>query len=426
MNILIIAAIGALAAVLAQKGIAVFNDGLRPIMPEYIEGRMTKAELLATSFALCFGLVIGFGIPVSLGTAILLIHSILLGTDIIGTWSPKGIQGTVIAGVIGAVYGIGLLLGLQWIVNVFKMLPVNVFDALGAVGTPVVLAYAAFPALAVALQHGTKKGIITISVSALIRILIVRFSPLVIGGASISLNPDGMAMLTGMIMLIIYGTQEKATEGESTVALFTDRVSRIKSNVWILAVMGALLAAATSMHIVAGDPISLNLMKEAKYTDAGLAALARAIGFVPLVGTTAVATGVYGPAGMTFIFAAALFTKNPIIAAAIGFVIIFAEVYLLGGVAGFLDKFPGIRKSADNIRSAMSQLLEIALLVGGINAGNTMAEGLGMFLVIGIYLLNEAAGRPIVRMAVGPIGAIIVGVLINVLAVLGLYIPPAA
>ena len=424
MNIVIIAAIGALAALLAQRGIAVFNDGLRPIMPEYLEGRMTKAELAATSFALSFGLVIGFGIPVSIGAAILLVHSILLGTDIIGTWSPKGNSGSLIAAIIGALYGVGLLLGLQWIVNVFKSLPVNVFDAMGAVGTPVTLAFAAFPALAVALQHGVSKGIITLSISALVRVLIVRFSPFVIGGVSISLNPDGMAMLAGMIVLLIYAAQEKATEGTGLAALFSDRVARIKSNVWVLGLMGALVAAATAMHLLAGDPISLNLVKAGNYTDAALAALARAIGFVPLVGTTAIATGVYGPVGMTFIFAAALFVNNPIIAAVLGFVIIFAEVYLLGAIAGFLDKFPGIRKSADNIRSSMSQLLEIALLVGGINAGNAMLPGLGMLLVIGIYLLNEAAGRPIVRMAVGPVGAIIVGILVNILAVIGLYIPP--
>jgi len=78
---------------------------------------------------------------------------------------------------------------------VFKSLPVNIFDAMGAVGTPVTLAFAAFPALAVALQHGVGKGVVTLSISALVRILIVRFSPFVIGGVSISLNPDGMAML---------------------------------------------------------------------------------------------------------------------------------------------------------------------------------------------------------------------------------------
>ena len=90
MSTFVIAAIGALASILANRGIAVFNDGLRPIMPEHIEGRMSKAEIASTSFAMGFGLVVGFGIPVSIGAAILLIHSILLGTDIIGTWVPKG------------------------------------------------------------------------------------------------------------------------------------------------------------------------------------------------------------------------------------------------------------------------------------------------------------------------------------------------
>jgi len=66
MKIVIIALIGALASIMANKGIAVFNDGLRPIMPEHIEGRMSRKELAATSFAMSFGLVIGFGIPFSL------------------------------------------------------------------------------------------------------------------------------------------------------------------------------------------------------------------------------------------------------------------------------------------------------------------------------------------------------------------------
>jgi hypothetical protein len=181
--------------------------------------------------------------------------------------------------------------------------------------------------------------------------------------------------------------------------------------------MGALVASATSLHILAGDPISLSLVSKGNYADAALVALARAIGFVPLVATTAIATGVYGPVGMTFIFAAALFSNNPLLAAILGFVIICAEVYLLGGIATFLDKFPGIKKSSDNIRTAMGQLLEVALLVGGVNASNMALPGLGIFIVIGLYLLNEIAGRPIVRMAVGPVAAILVGILANILAV---------
>ncbi|WBX79763.1 YhfT family protein [Virgibacillus salarius] len=34
--------------------------------------------------------------------------------------------------------------------------------------------------------------------------------------------------------------------------------------------------------------------------------------------------------------------------------------------------------------------------------------------------MNEVAGRPIVRMAVGPVGAIAVGVIANILVLLGI------
>ena len=93
---------------------------------------------------------------------------------------------------------------------------------------------------------------------------------------------------------------------------------------------------------------------------------------------------------------------------------------LLSQIARFLDKYPGVRQSGENIRTAMSRILEVALLIGGANAANAIAPGLGFFVIAGFYLLNEIAGRPIVRMAVGPIGAIAVGILANILVVLGI------
>ena len=88
IELVAIALLGGICAVLANKGIAVFNDGLRPIVPEFLEGKIGKKEIAATSFALSFGLVIGFGIPVSIGASTLLVHSVLLMTDIIGSWAP--------------------------------------------------------------------------------------------------------------------------------------------------------------------------------------------------------------------------------------------------------------------------------------------------------------------------------------------------
>lgn len=429
MKYVIVALIGAFASILANKGVAVFNDALRPIMPEYLEGRMDKKALAATSFALGFGLVIGFGIPVSIAASIILIHSILLGTDIIGTWSPSGKKGMIISGVIGAIYGIGIVTGLKFIVDLFKMLPINFLTPLGQVSTPIVAAFAAFPALVVAYQYGVKNGIITLTVSFIVRQIIQYYGKFKIGSATVSLSPEGMALLAGMIIMIIFAVKEKPdpkSQSVDLVSLFSDRVKRIKKNIPYLAIMGGLIAAGTSMSLIAGDPISLNLLAKGKNVEAALTALARGIGFVPLVATTAIATGVYGPCGMTFVFVVGLLIKNPVLAFIVGAVVIILEVMLLDVIAKFLDKFPGMKKCGDNIRTAMSKVLEVALLVGGMMAAYDMASGLGLFIVIGLYVLNKVSKKPIVDMAVGPVGAIFVGILINILYVLGLYLPAAA
>lgn len=427
MNIILIALIGALAALLTNQGIAVFNDGLRPIVPEFMEGRMTRKELAATSFAMGFGLVIGFGIPFSLTATILLVHCIFLGTDIIGASTPSGKTGGLVAAGLGALYGVGIHLGLEGVVKVFEALPVNFMGSLGEVSKPVVIAFAAFPALATAYQYGAKKGLVNLILSMLARQCAIIIGAISFQNAKITINPEGTALIVGMIILLLFAVKEKAPEGESVdlVSLFSDRVARIRKNMPYLMVMGALVAAATTLQIMAGDPISLNLVKEGNLTDAAFAALARGIGFVPLVASTAIATGVYGPVGMTFVFAAALFIPNPIISALVGALIIAVEVMLLGVIAKGLDKFPGIRKAGDNIRTAMSKLLEIALLVGGMNAANAIAPGIGFFLVAGLYILNEIAGKPVVRMAVGPIAAILTGILVNILALVGMFQIPA-
>ncbi|WP_426350393.1 YhfT family protein [Alloiococcus sp. CFN-8] len=428
MNYVVITLLGALAAILSNLGLAVFNDGLRPIIPEYLEGRMDKKALAATSFALSFGLVIGYGIPVSIAASIILIHSVLLGTDIIGTWSPKGTKGVIIAGIVGALYGLGLVIGLDFVVNLFAKLPVNFLGNLGKVGDPINSAFAVFPALVVAYQFGVLKGGITLFLSFIVRQIVQYYGIITLGDAKITLNADGMALLAGMIILIIFAMREKADPNAPKVdltSIFSERVSKIKKNLPILVVMGGLISAATSLAMVAGDPISLNLLSEGKNVEAAMTAFARSIGFIPLVATTAITTGVYAPAGMTFVFVTGLLIGNPILAFIAGAAVMAVEILLLDVIARGMDKFPGLKKAGDNIRTAMTKVLEIALLVGGMLSAYAMADKLGFFIVIGVYVLNKVSKKPIVDMAVGPVGAIAVGVIINILYLLKLYIPPA-
>lgn len=431
IELVAIALLGGICAVLANKGIAVFNDGLRPIVPEFLEGKIGKKEIAATSFALSFGLVIGFGIPVSIGASILLVHSVLLMTDIIGSWAPEGKSGIIISAIIGAMYGIGLVLGLQAVVDLFAMMPVNFMDSLSMVGTPVVISFSIFPAVAIASQHGFKKGAISFAATLLTLFAVKRFGTFDLGnGTSLTLSAEGMSLLVGMIFMIVYAIQVKSdgsNSNESLVSVFLERVNRIKKNWAWLAVTGGLVSAATSLMIIAGDPISLNLLSEGKFSEAGLAAFARGIGFIPLVFSTAIVTGVYSPAGTTFVFVAGiLLHDNPIMAFIVGSALMFIEVQLLSLMAKALDKFPGIREMGEHIRTAMNRVLEVALLIGGAMASEQIAPGIGYFWVIGLMLLNRKAKKPVVELAVGPIAAISLGVIVNILYLVGLFAPVVA
>lgn len=435
MKYLVLAAIGALASILANKSIAVFNDGFRPIVPQYLDGGMSRKDLAAMSFAISFGLVIGFGIPTSIAASIILIHSVLLTTDIIGTWCPDTKTGTILAGVIGALYGVGILAGLELIVNLFALLPFNFLSNLGSVSTYVVAAFACFPAVAVGYQHGFKNGAISGIITLIVYVLTVKFGQLSMGSSTLTLNAFGVAMLAGMICMLVFASKVKGdgNSNSTLVSTFSTKVSRIRSNWWLFAIMGALIAAATSMGIVAGDPASLALVADSQWSNATVVALARAIGFVPLVFTTGIVTGVYAPAGCTFVFVIGLaFHGNPLLAAVLGAVVMVCELALINVFAKGMDKFPGMKDMGEHIRTSMNKVLEVALLVGGVVAAEAMAAqfngitGSGALFVVACILLNRISKKPIVEMAVGPVACIVYGVLLNVLLVCNLITLAAA
>ncbi|MGL4676120.1 MAG: YhfT family protein [Brevinema sp.] len=425
MEYIVIASIGGLSAYLANQNIAVFNDGLRPIMPEYKEGRMDRKSLFTTSFALSFGLVIGFGIPFSLTTSIILIHSILLGTDIIGTlFDDKKKLSIILSILCGAIYAISILVGLQFVVDLFAKLPINFLPSLSQLGTPIIVTFSLFPALVVAYQYGFKKGLLTFIGTVLVRQFCVYYGAINFNSSLITINADGMALFTGVTLMLLFAIQEKSDEQGANAALlgiFAERIINIKKNMWILALSGGLITTAISLHMLAGDPISLNLLADGKPIEAGITSFVRAIGFVPLIGTTTIATGLYTPAGMKFIDPVGFFAPNPLIAFVLGFITIILEILGLEKIALFLDKFPGIKKCGDQIRSSMSQVLEFSLTAGAILAAHDMAPNFGFLIVAGFVTLNKYSKNPIVPIAVGPIAVIFTGLLINILNLVGLY-----
>lgn len=427
MNYGLIFLSGAVAAMLANRGIAVFNDAVRPIIPEFREGRMSRVELAATTFALSFGLVIGFGIPFSLMSPIILVHSLFLGTDIIGTFFPaksiadwkkdrESLLGFILSGIVGGIYGVFLLFGLKWFVDAMQLLPVKVFDALGGIGTPVIFAFAAFPALAIAYEYGFKSGLFSFSILLVVRQAVEKFVS--------AKMADGIALLVGLVILIIYALREKNTNEVSISSLFADRVNNIKNNLPYIAIMGALYGIACNANLLMEGPQSLLALKNGQTVEAVNITIARALSFVPLKGMTSLATGTFVTDGFGFVATAGLLAPNAIVAAFAGATVISLEALSLVIVANVFDRYPGIRKAADNMRNAMSKLLEVALIVGSMMAANKIAPNVGYFIVAGLYILNETLKRPLVRMAVGPVAAILVGLAVNVLAPMGLFVVP--
>lgn len=431
---LVVAAVaGALGAALANRGIAVYADGLRPIMPELIEGRMGRRELATVSFGLGFGLWMAFGIPFSFASAILLVHALWLGTDIVGTWLPgsfgegqvwerENIIGLVGSLMIGGLYGATLFLGLEASVSLSESLPVDLFGALGAMADPVILTFTAVPPVAVAYQSGFKHGILALLLS-----LVAWQAAHVLGQP----RPDHWAFAFGTVALVAYSVRDRTTEeplGAQGV-LFAERAKRIRRNLPAIALMGATYGVASHLAVLmegAQSSIALGKGDIASPTAMTVAMTAtRAVSLTPLKGMTSLSTGVFATDGLGFVATAGLMSPNAVVAVILGAVVMSLEALSLVAVAQFLDRYPGIRRSADSMRTAMTKLLEVATLVGGLMAANAMVPGMGMFAVAGLYVLNETARTPVIRVAIGPAGAILVGIVANTLALLGLYSPLA-
>lgn len=434
LTVVVMALLGGLSAYLANQNIAVFNDGLRPIYPQYLAGNIDRKSLFATSFALCFGLVIGLGLPVSIAGKIILVHTVLLGTDIIGPLFKDNRNGGFISAGVGAVYTVLLMFGMDTLLKVFSLFPIDFLGNLGSVGDIIIVAFCVFPALAIAYQQGFVKGGVVLVLTLLVKQFTVLYGKLTFGGVTVALSADGMALLFGIVAMVFLAVTEKKKGGgnaASAFSLFENNIKRIKGNILILSISGGLVALATTLMLIAEGPASLTMTAEGQISEAALTALGRCLGFIPLVMTTAIIAGVYSPAGTKAVHVPAILLINAGILGmvgsfVIGCLIMAIEVLLLGYIAKGLDKFPGMKDLGDNIRTSMSKVLDLALLVGGMLAANKIAPTMGYIWVIGFYFINKTSKKPIPEMAVGPLAAIILGIAVNLLHFVGMFpLPPA-
>lgn len=424
---------GALAAMLANRGLEIFHDGLRPMMPALYEDKsMTRAQVSAISFALMIGFFIGFGVPFSIGKVIPLVYLIFLVTDWIGITMPgsfekgwyrdsKSLMGLIGSGILGGAWGAFMAVGVGTIPNLAKMMPVDMLNPMTEITPPLISAFVTFPILAVGYRFGLKNGLIALLIS-----LVIRQISILLGAPS----GDPWVLASGTIILLIFAVKATAANVSEGISedieankemenMFITRVNRIKSSIIPIVLLSVLIGIAMNYPVMALDPPQGPLYAEGRKIEAAIALVSIGIAFFPMKFTTALLSG----AMMTFSFfdgAIAILMPNWIIAGIAVGVWRFIEIYLIIYLGRLLNKFPSIRTISDDIRTTIYNAMEIGLLIGSAIAANKIAPGWGFMIIPAIWWINEYAKAPFVRMGVGPMGVIVVGILANIFKLIGL------
>ncbi|NED16456.1 YhfT family protein [Streptomyces sp. SID9124] len=424
---LTVIALCALTAYIAHMALAVFNDGVRPFLLDFIQGRTTRSATTAVSFGLSAGFIFGLGAPMALSTGVLNPWLLFLPTDILGMLSPK----KWLAPILGGAWGAVVVFGLNGANNVAHDLPVDFITAMQQMSTPILFLFTLFPVLAITKQFGRKWGGVAGLLEFALVVMTMKLWPNMFAGA--------LAMAVGVLMLIglavakdlaqrkadrAAGVSEPVVDGDDPMAsLFSASAARLRKYLPLFMVLGAGVCVLAQMHIFGGGEATSFLIAKGQYSEAAQVDFYRVFGFIPLIATTALASGAYGIAGFTLVYPIGYLMPNPFLAAIVGAVVFAAEVLALSYIGKLLGRLPSVRDSSEHLRSAISETLQLAILFGSLMAANAMGGGLGILTVGGLYLLNEAMGRPVVRMAAAPAAVIVGGILLNLLYWMDLFTP---
>lgn len=410
----VIAVLSGWSALLAHKAIANFHDGVRPIFPELMAGRMSRTDLASAALKLSLPFIIGFGLPFSLASGLVMVSLVLLPAEVLGIRLARG----WIAFCAGVLWGLFAVLLTQSIFWLAAVMPINFVTPLQAIQLPVAYGLVAFPALAVALQFGPRLGIGALLLTA------ASYQGVAYATGQPGI-PEVIGMIVGVLCLLgLAFTRDQKTSSTSSTSSsglsFTDQVIRIRRHLPWLVVQGALLALASRLWILSGSEADFALLAGGRVGQAALSNLLRGLAFMPLIAISALSTGVYQAAGFTFVYVVGVLSPHPLIALFAGGAIIIAEVFALEKLNTLWQRFPSLREASEHLRGSLAQVLEVALLVGSALAANQLLpNGLGLMIFVALYVMNTVAGQVVYRMAAGPLIVLIIGLVANILTVLG-------
>lgn len=426
MQFIVVMCLTALTALAAHLGKAVFHDGIRPILPEVIEARMNRRELASIASGLSFGFIVSVGISFAFSFQMLNPWLLFLPTDILGILATRW----WIALVLGAAWGAIALFGLAGVLSLATMLPIDIIDPLSQLNVGFLVAVAVFPLVAIMNQFGWKRAL-----SSAVIVLVTRQSLALYTDSGIFIQ---VAMTTIVSVLFLVGfvlhkawTQRRDLDVDEQEEELEQRIhlKRIVKGLPLFMAIGGCVAIATNLGLFTGSDAAIPYLQNAWSAgeattrggwlqSAAVIDIIRLLSFMPLIVTTALATGVYGVMGLMFVLPIGYLSPNPVVAGLLGAVVVCLEIAAISKISTCLQRYQMIRETSDYFRSAMNTMIEIGLLIGGALAVFQMESstaGLGLMLYILLYAANEGLGRPVMRLAFGPVAAIVVGLALNIL-----------
>ncbi|MEF3116443.1 YhfT family protein [Streptomyces chrestomyceticus] len=504
---LTVVALCALTAFLSHLALAVFNDGVRPFMLDFVQGRTTRSATTAVSFGLSAGFIFGLGAPMALSSGVLNPWLLFLPTDVLGILAPK----KWLAPLLGGGWGAVIVFGLDGANDLAHDLPVDFLTAMQQMATPILFLFTLFPVLAITRQFGRLRGALAGGVELTLVVLTMKVWPEVFAGAP--------AMAVGVLLLIGFavaedvrqrrakrdtaavvtstrgqapadpGAEKEQTPGGSVagkgqapadpgagegpasgrpgaekepasgrpggekepasghpgaekepasggpgggetpgevdpmVSLFGSSAARLRRHLPLFMVLGAGVCLLAQLHVFGGGEATSFLIAKGQYAEAAQVDFYRALGFIPLIATTALASGAYGIVGFTLVYPVGYLLPSPWLAMVCGALIFAGEVLALSWIGKVLGGLPSVRDSSEHLRAAIGDTLQLAILFGSLLAADAMGGGLGILIAGGLYLLNEAVGRVVVRMAAAPAAVLVTGIILNLLHWLHLFTP---
>jgi Protein of unknown function len=437
------AAIGGLSAVLANRGLSVFHDGLRPTMSSMRSGELSRKEVSKISFSLAWGFLWAFGIPFSLGFVVPLVYMIFMLSDFIGVSCPgdhskpwyrtrTSLQGVAMAFGGGAVYGAAAAALLHVTSVGMKHLPIQMATPVQLFTQPALGAFFLFAVLTAAYHFGVRKAVPTAVAAAL--------AWFVAAGLEWSQPASwsfGAAFVVLIAQMVRQQRRSRHVAAESTVAAWAledddededgegeqddflfGQVGRIKKGIVPLVILSALMGAAYNWGFMTKDPLAGQLYALGLAVPSMLVMLAWMFAYVPMKFTTAAVTGCMATG--TFLDAGvAVLMPDPLTAAIVVGLLRIVEVWSILPIVRLVERFPTIREVADLMRTAIFHVMEIGFLIGAGFAAYRFAGQWGTAFVIGAWWINSRANSPVMPVAIGAFSALIVGLVANLLHVVG-------